>query len=87
MITQISVLENQQLQVLPEEELKIQALLAPLKEELALLKKELERVIREIDSTIIDAGKYLQLQALSKEELQLQTRELQLQTLLKRILG
>ena len=36
---------------------------------------------------IIDAGKYLQLQALSKEELKLQTRELQLQTLLKKILG
>ncbi len=87
MLTQISALENQQLQVLPEEELKIQALLAPLKEELVLLKKELDRVIREIDYTIIDAGKYLQLQALSKEELQLQTRELQLQTLLKKILG
>ena len=76
-----NALENQRLQVLSKEkeELKLQAPLVCL--------KELEIVIREINSAIIDAGKYLQLQALSKEELQLQTRELQLQRLLKKILG
>ena len=72
----INDLENQQLQVLSEEKLKLQALLA-------LLKEELERVMREINSTIIDAGKHLQLQSLSKEELKLQAEELKLQTLLK----
>ena len=73
--------ENQKLQVLSKEkdELKLQAPLVSL--------EELEIVIREINSAIIDAGKYLQLQALSKEELKLQARELKLQTLLKKILG
>ena len=37
--------------------------------------------MREIDSIIIDAGKHFQLQALSKEELKLQEKELKLQTL------
>ena len=76
-------LENQQLQVLSEEELKFQALLVSFKEELALLKEELSRVMREIDSIIIDAGKHFQLQALSKEELKLREKELKLQTLLE----
>ena len=82
MTSQMNAFENQQLQVLSKEKdgLKLQA-------PLISLEKEIERVIREINSAIIDAGKYLQLQALSKEELQLQTRELQLQTLLKKILG
>ncbi len=74
-------LENQQPQVLSEEELRLQALLVPLKEELVFLKEELSRIMREIDSIIIDAGKHFQLQALSKEELQLREKELQLQTL------
>ena len=76
-----NALENQQLQVLSEEELKFQALLVSFKEELAFLKEELSRVMREIDSTIIDAGKQLQLQALSKEELKLREKEQLLQTL------
>ena len=74
-------LEKQRLQVLSEEELKFQALLVSFKEELALLKEELSRVMREINSTIIDAGKRFQLQALSKEEFKLREKELQLQTL------
>ena len=76
-------LENQQLQVLSEEEFQLQALFVPLKEELVLLKEELERVMKEIDSIIIDAGKHFQLQALSKEELKLREKELKLQTLLE----
>ena len=78
-----NALEKQQLQVLSEEELRLQALFVPFKEELALLKEELSRVMREINSTITDAGKRFQLQALSKEELQLREKELQLQTLLE----
>ncbi len=78
-----NALENQQLQVLSEEELKFQALLVSFKEELALLKEELSRVMREINSTIIDTGKQLQLQALSKEELKLREKEQLLQILLE----
>ena len=83
MTIKMIALENQQLQVLSEEELKLQALLVSFKEELAFLKEELSRVMREIDSIIIDAGKQLQLQALSKEELQLREKEQLLQTLLE----
>ena len=81
MLIKTNALENQQLQVLSKEkdELKLQAPLVCL--------KEVEIVIREINSAIIDAGKYLQLQALPKEELKLQAREVKLQTLLKKILG
>ena len=78
-----NALEKQQLQVLSEEELQLQALLSPLKEELVLLKEEFSRVMREIDPIIIDAGKHFQLQALSKEEIKLREKELQLQTLWK----
>ena len=81
MTIKMIALENQQLQVLSEEEFQLQALLVPLKEELVILKEELERVMKEIDSIIIDAGKHFQLQALSKEELKLREKELQLQTL------
>ena len=60
--------ENQKLQVLPEEENKLR-----LQPALVSLEEELERVFREINSAIIDAGDNLQLQALSQEELKLQT--------------
>ncbi len=68
MTTQMIAFEDQKLQVLPEEEnkLKLQPVLISLEE-------ELERVFREINSAIIDAGENLQLQVLSKEELKLQT--------------
>ena len=68
MTTQMIAFENQKLQVLPEEENKLR-----LQPALVSLEEELERVFREINSAIIDAGENLQLQVLSKEELKLQT--------------